>query len=122
MRVLAIDQKVEKPEGGASVAKTATLEVTAKESEKIVLAIEMGGLSLSLRSLAHGADSLPPLGAATGGTGGDAIGGNGRASVQPSFTLDEDVYYMGDVFDGAAGGPRHQVHVLRGEAAEVAAF
>ena len=122
VRVLTIDQKVERPEGGASVAKTATLEVTAKDSEKIALAIEMGGLSLSLRSLAHGADPLRPVAAATGGAGADAIGGNGRAGVAPSFTLDEDVYYMGDVFDGPAGGPRHQVHVLRGEAAEVVAF
>ena len=122
VRVLAIDQTIEKPEGSASVAKTATLEVTAKDSEKIALAIEMGGLSLSLMSLAHGADPLPPVAAATGGAGADAIGAIGRANAAPSFTLDEDVFYMGDVFDGGAGGPRHRVNVLRGDSAEVAAF
>ena len=122
VRVLAIDQKIEMPDGGASVAKTATLEVTAKDTEKIALAIEMGGLSLSLRSLANEADPLSLVAVATGGAGTDAIGGQERARAAPSFTLDEDVFYMGDVFDSVAGGPRHRVHVLRGDTAEVAAF
>lgn len=51
IRVIAIDQKLESKPGEAVVAKTATFEVTPKQSEIIALASEMGKLSLSLRSL-----------------------------------------------------------------------
>lgn len=54
VRVIAIDQKLDGKPGEATVAKTATLEVTPKESEVIALASEMGKLSLSLRSLVPG--------------------------------------------------------------------
>jgi pilus assembly protein CpaB len=58
VRVIAIDQKLESKPGEATVAKTATFEVTPKESEIIALANEMGKLSLSLRSLVPGPDEL----------------------------------------------------------------
>ena len=51
VRVLAVDQKLESKGGEATVAHTATLEVTPKQSEVIAVASEMGKLSLSLRSL-----------------------------------------------------------------------
>jgi pilus assembly protein CpaB len=51
IRVIAIDQKLDSKPGEAVVAKTATLEVTPKQSEIVALAGEMGKLSLSLRSL-----------------------------------------------------------------------
>lgn len=51
IRVLAIDQNVVNEEGEAAVAKTATLEVTPKQAERIALALSMGSLSLSLRGL-----------------------------------------------------------------------
>ena len=54
LRVIAMDQKLESKPGEATVAKTATLEVTPKQSEVIALASEMGKLSLSLRSLVPG--------------------------------------------------------------------
>ena len=54
IRVIAIDQKLDSKPGEAVVAKTATFEVTPKESEIIALASEMGKLSLSLRSLVPG--------------------------------------------------------------------
>lgn len=58
LRVIAIDQKLDAKAGEATVAKTATLEVTPKQSEVIALAGEMGKLSLSLRSLVPGPNEL----------------------------------------------------------------
>jgi len=58
VRVIAIDQKLESKAGEANVAKTATFEVTPKESEIVALASEMGKLSLSLRSLVPGPGEL----------------------------------------------------------------
>jgi len=54
VRVLAIDQKLDSKAGEAVIAKTATFEVTPKQSEIVALASEMGKLSLSLRSLVPG--------------------------------------------------------------------
>ncbi len=51
MRVLAIDQALGNPEGGARVGRNATLEVTPREVEAFTLMQQMGTLSLSLRSL-----------------------------------------------------------------------
>ena len=56
VRVIAIDQKLDSKAGEATVAKTATFEVTPKQSEIVALASEMGKLSLSLRSLVPGPD------------------------------------------------------------------
>jgi pilus assembly protein CpaB len=58
IRVIAIDQRLDSKAGEAVVAKTATLEVTPKESEIIALADQMGKLSLSLRSLVPGPGEL----------------------------------------------------------------
>ncbi|MSP66553.1 MAG: Flp pilus assembly protein CpaB [Alphaproteobacteria bacterium] len=52
LRVLAIDQSTNDQDGKPAVAKTATLEVTPKQTEVITVVIELGKLSLSLRSLA----------------------------------------------------------------------
>jgi len=55
IRVIGIDQKLDVKSGEANAnLKTATLEVTPKDSEIIALASEMGKLSLSLRSLVPG--------------------------------------------------------------------
>jgi pilus assembly protein CpaB len=58
IRVIAIDQKLDSKPGEAVVAKTATFEVTPKQSEIVALGSEMGKLSLSLRSLVPGAGEL----------------------------------------------------------------
>jgi pilus assembly protein CpaB len=58
VRVIAIDQKLDSKAGEAVIAKTATFEVTPKESEIIALADQMGKLSLSLRSLVPGPGEL----------------------------------------------------------------
>ena len=51
-RVIAMDQKLDfAPGDKPDVAKTATLELTAKQAEIVTLAVKMGELSLVLRSL-----------------------------------------------------------------------
>lgn len=52
VRVLAIDQKVEQADGEVEIAKTATVEVDPAQAERVALALEMGTIALSLRSLA----------------------------------------------------------------------
>ena len=52
LRVLAIDQTLSDFEGQAQVGSLATLEVTPQQVEMINVLLELGSLSLSLRSLA----------------------------------------------------------------------
>ena len=52
VRILAMDQNTNDENGKARLAKTATLEVTPKQAEIIAIAVELGKLSFSLRSLA----------------------------------------------------------------------
>lgn len=59
VRVLGVDQRTAAAGDQVRVAKTATIEVTPKMAEKIAMLENIGSLSLSLRSLAHGADGLP---------------------------------------------------------------
>jgi pilus assembly protein CpaB len=59
IRVLALDQKLDMKPGEAAVARTATIEVTPKQSEMVAVLVEMGKLSLSLRSLAR-EEAVPP--------------------------------------------------------------
>jgi pilus assembly protein CpaB len=51
MRVLAIDQLSDEAQGGAVLGKSATLEVTPEEAQKIALASRIGSLSLTLRRM-----------------------------------------------------------------------
>lgn len=51
VNVLAIDQNSRKEDDKAKVGRTVTLEVNSAGAEKLVLASEMGELSLSLRAL-----------------------------------------------------------------------
>lgn len=51
IRVLAVDQRVSDQEGKAEIGKTATLEVSPEQAELVAVAMEMGRLSLALRSL-----------------------------------------------------------------------
>ena len=106
IRILAIDQKAARKDGEVVLAKTATMEVTPKQAEKIALALEMGSLSLSLQSLAREPEGAPPL-----------AGGRG-------YTLDTDVRTMGALLDEgpAAGRPKRRVNVIRGQQAEQVIF
>jgi pilus assembly protein CpaB len=124
IRVLAIDQTVENVDGKPSPAKTATIQVTPKQAEKVAIALNMGDLSLSLRSLAR--EQNPTV-----ATAADAAKADGRDRLPPvkephprSYTLDMDVYNMlGDPRLFGEGKTRGaQVFVLRGEKAETAKF
>ena len=51
IRVVAVDQHTDDQNGKVSIAKTATLEVMPKQAEIVALAMNLGKLSLSLRSI-----------------------------------------------------------------------
>ena len=81
-RVIAMDQKLDfSPGDKPDVAKTATLELTPKQSEIVTLAVKMGDLSLVLRSL-QGEDT---------GTDQATVDENARAEPGDSFTQDAQV-------------------------------
>ena len=133
IRVLALDQSVENPDGTARVAKTATLEVTPKQAEKVAIGLEMGELSLSLHSLAQeevefGPDTIQLAGGPGGPTplhpnGRAGINGKQKNSKKRSYTLDMDVYYMlGDPRGLQMKGAGAGVDVLRGSEAESVRF
>jgi len=60
VRVLAIDQMLNNPDNKAVIAKTITLEVSPKQAEMINVAISIGSISVSLRSLAQGTNDTKP--------------------------------------------------------------
>ncbi|HEV7372388.1 Flp pilus assembly protein CpaB [Arenibaculum sp.] len=109
VRVLAIDQRLATQPADAAPGRTATLEVTQKMAEKVALAIQMGTLSLSLRSLGNDGDAEQPVEPATG----------------PVPIVDRDLYLeVAPPPAPSAGGPmpvrRPTVVVLRGaEAREI---
>jgi pilus assembly protein CpaB len=73
VRVLAIGQEIENKDGEKiATGKTATLELTPRQTEVLTLAQSMGEISLSLRSLS---DTVPG-GAETAAKIGDAYGGS----------------------------------------------
>ncbi len=61
VRVLAIDQTVEEKNGQrVVVGKTATLELSPRQSETLALSRQTGTLSLALRSLLDANNNAPP--------------------------------------------------------------
>ena len=50
VRVVAVDQSLNTPENKAAIAKNVTVEVNESQAEQIAVAIEMGKISLALRS------------------------------------------------------------------------
>lgn len=66
LRVLAVDQRTDDQDDAPAVGRTVTLEVDADQSEVIAVAMQMGTLSLALRSLAmpeaETAEGPPPEG------------------------------------------------------------
>jgi len=121
VRVLAIDQHVDKEDGSAAIAKTATVEVTPKEAERVTIALEMGRLTLSLNSLSQAESETVHKERLLGGEkpfDPKMVRNEGR-----SYTLDSDVYNMwGDprLFPGSGAG--REVNVLRGSDAQVQNF
>tara|TARA_R110002153_G_scaffold79270_4_gene202378 strand:+ start:1561 stop:2508 length:948 start_codon:yes stop_codon:yes gene_type:complete len=121
VRVLAIDQQVDKQEGEALIAKTATLEVSPKEAERIAVSLQMGQLSMSLNSLSN-ADSEKALSERL--IGGEKpfdpkmVRNEGR-----SYTLDNDIYHMwGDPRLFPSSSNTHKINVVRGSDAAVQSF
>jgi pilus assembly protein CpaB len=93
IRVLALDQKVDVKPGESTVPKTATFEVTPKQSEIIAVVVEMGKLSLSLRSLQRDEPLLPendPFQNVDLSTN-DNTRENAADFPERSFTLDSEV-------------------------------
>ncbi|MCR9219047.1 MAG: Flp pilus assembly protein CpaB [Alphaproteobacteria bacterium] len=99
IRVLAVDQRTNDQEGEPALAKTATLEVDPKQAEVIAVAMEMGRLSLALRSLAS--EEQPDAGVALAAadlTPADlqrlrrdaAAATDPAAEGEPSYTWDDD--------------------------------
>jgi pilus assembly protein CpaB len=102
LKVLAVDQRVDDQNKEIVVAKTATLEVTPKQSEIIAIVAEVGKFSLSLRSMAQedapgptdkeltssytwdneAARMLAPPGASGGGKTVTIVRGNGVTDVE----------------------------------------
>jgi pilus assembly protein CpaB len=107
VRVLAIDQALDNDSGAAKVGKTATLEVSPKQAERVALGLDMGTLSLSLGR--QEADLMAPA-RQRGGVHGDA------GNLNRSYARDTDVLFMiGDTL----GLPpplalRRKVTVMRG--------
>ncbi len=91
IRVIAIDQKLDSKPGEATVAKTATFEVTPKESEIVALASEMGKLSLSLRSLVPGPDELKVSDSTPGVPNTPNTLGAPNTPRSETYTVDSDV-------------------------------
>lgn len=108
IRVIAIDQKLDSKPGEAVVAKTATFEVTPKQSEIIALASEMGKLSLSLRSLVPGAsDGKSEI--------SDSTAGEPNSPLSETYTVDSDVSpFLKSPGTKEAGAEAAVVTILRG--------
>ena len=109
IRVIAIDQKLDAGKPGEANAniKTATLEVTPKESAIIALASEMGKLSLSLRSLVPGPDNSKEE-------------ANNNAPLTPqvdAYTVDSDINPLLRNPLKPKGGADGEVVILRGGSA-----
>lgn len=121
VRVLAIDQHVDKEDGSAAVAKTATVEVTPKEAERVTISLEMGRLSLSLNSLSQAESEKALQERLIGGAkpfDPKMVRNDGR-----SYTLDSDVYNMwGDPRLFPKSIDNKEVHVVRGSDAVVQTF
>ena len=121
IRVLAIDQHVDKEDGAAAVAKTATVEVTPKEAERVTIALEMGRLTMSLNSLSPAESQQAHRERLIGGAkpfDPKMVRNDGR-----SYTLDADVYHMwGDPRLFPKNGENRGVHVLRGSDSAVQTF
>ena len=100
------------------VGKTATLQVTARQAERVALALDMGTLSLSLRSLGRmEADPGPSAGEPRRRC-------ERRRPASRSYTRDTDVLFM--IGDPLGVPPplalRRKVDVLRGSESKQVRF
>ena len=89
VRVLAVDQQVNNPNNQATVPKTVTLEVKPKQAEEVLVAAQLGKISLVLRSVGSSSDT---------------------ANEEKTFTTDNDV---SKILDKSRNG--NTVTVTRGK-------
>jgi pilus assembly protein CpaB len=110
VRVLALDQDTnDQGDNKPKVGKVITLEVDPKQAEKLTLALQLGTLSLSLRSLAD--DSAHPQG--TDSPMAQSIG----YTKDEGYTLDSDVSQIIPAPVSPQEINSQVVQVLRGSAA-----
>ena len=119
VRVIGIDQTVDNEGGTAKVAKTATVEVTPKQAERITVALELGELSLTLHSIAR--EDGDAKDASENGNKPEATGAKTGAR---SYTRDTDVLdMMGDPWGlPLPNGVGPKVNIVRGGDAKIVRF
>jgi pilus assembly protein CpaB len=109
VRVLAIDQSVDETGSEPSYAKNFTLEVTPKQAEMLSVVRELGGLSISLRSLAKDEAELEHM-----------VNNRDEALEEPdpergsTFTWDSDVSRLVGLRSGKTGDSKKVVNITRG--------
>lgn len=110
VRVLALDQDSnDQGDNKPKIAKVVTLEVDPKQAEKLTLALQLGTISLSLRSLAD--DPAHP------GGGDSGLAKNIGFEKGGDFTLDSDVSQIIPAPVNPEEITSQVVQVLRGSAA-----
>jgi pilus assembly protein CpaB len=112
VRVLALDQKSDDQVKDPKPAQTVTLEVSPKQAEQLMLASQLGTLSLALRSLGSDpvtADNDLAGQLATSGTDGD------------NLTWDSDVSSVLPK-PGNRHGRLHHIQIMRGKESSEATF
>lgn len=116
VRVLAIDQKTENAKGETVVGKTATMEVTPKQAEIVALAMQVGQLALSLRSLATDSpESVDGESVAAASFANPDSQAKTQADQGRSYTMDRELMFM---LDGRGQGAKRDVTILRGSEKE----
>lgn len=126
VRVLAVDQMLDNPENKALLAKTVTLEVSPRQAEAVNVALEMGKISLALRSLAVDETEQQIVTEETV-TGAPAEEGMNIGHFYPDaanpenreFTRDTDISRL---LGGNDVGAPMRVRVIRGEETEELEF
>ncbi len=108
VRVLAIDQTVDETSNEPNYAKNFTLEVTPKQAEMISVVRELGGLSISLRSLAKDEEELERL-----ATGAEALE-EPDPERGDTYTWDSEVSRLVGMREGKNGGNKKVLNITRG--------
>ena len=124
IRVLATDQRTDHEDGSAgAVAKTATLEVTAKQAEILSMVTELGRLSLSLRSLPMQEELSAAAAAQDAGTPRTLASPEKGQLGKQSYTLDNNVSVLLDApIAKGKGKSGSQVNVVRGKESQQVNF
>jgi len=88
VRVIAVDQNVAEQKADTPTAHTATLEVTSKQAEMLVLVGDMGKVALSLRSMGGDGNAPDPAQSITWDS--DASAALARVDPRPSMSAPQD--------------------------------